>query len=127
MKYLASKLSFDQQFDIYDTSHAPYRKVKSILIKGRSNVRDPHTLIMLEGVITEVSDEDAELIAKDPLYAQYEQNGMMKLVNNKASARSAKNDLAQKDGAAQLTEADFKKKGLKPPKPVAKKGEDEDE
>lgn len=125
-KYIASKLSFDQRFDVHDTSHAPYRLVKTILVKGRSNVRNPHTLVMPEGVITEVSDEDAEIIAKDPLYAQYEKNGMMKLVNNKASARSAKKDLADKDGAAQLTEGDFKKRGQKPPKPVKKTdGDDE--
>jgi hypothetical protein len=119
-KYIASKLSFDQTFDLYDNKHPPYRKIKSILVKGRSNVRDPHTLVMPEGVITEISDEDAEIMERDPLYKQYEANGMMKLVNSKAGARSAKADLAEKDGAAQLTEKDYRKRGKTPPKAVQK-------
>ena len=125
-KYIASKLSFDQTFDLYDTSHSPYKRIKSILVKGRSNVRDPHTLVMPDGVITEISDEDAEILSRDPLYKQYESNGMMKLVNSKAGARSAKADLAEKDGAAQLTEKDYRKRGKTPPKAVREDGEEDD-
>lgn len=119
MKYIASKLSFDQKFDVYDTSKAPYRMTRSVLVKGRSNVRDPHTLVMPEGVITELEDVDAAVIANDPLYLAYERNGMMKLVNSKAGARSAKGDLADKDGAAQLTPKDFEKRGQPAPKSVS--------
>ena len=129
MKYIASKLSFDQSFDILTGDHAPYTTKKRILVKGRSNVRDPHTFLMPDGVITALTDEDAEIVAADPLYKQYEQNGMMKLVNSKAEARSAKSDLAKKDGAAQLTAADYEKRGLKSPVAVAEAhaGEDDDE
>lgn len=126
MKYIASKLSFHQSFDIMTGDRAPYVCVKSIIVKGRSNVRDPKTLVMPEGVITELTDKDAEIIANDPLYKQYEANGMMKLVSSKAGARSAKNDLADKDGAAQLTAEDYENRGLKPPKAV-KEDKDEDD
>lgn len=124
MKYIASKLSFDQTFDVYSKGSAPLVRIKRILVKGRSNVRDPHTLVMPEGVITEVDDADAEIIAKDPLYKQYEKNGMMKLVNSKVGARSAKADLAERDGAAQLTAKDYEMSGRTAPVAV-KHGEDD--
>lgn len=125
MRYIASKLSFNQTFDVYACGNAPRSRVKRVVVKGRSNVRDPNTLIMPEGVITEVSDEDAEIIAKHPLYKQYEQNGMMKLTTSKVGARSAKSDLAEKDGAAQLTEDDYKRAGRKAPKAVRKSSDDD--
>lgn len=124
MKYVASKLSFDQSFEFHKGGRAPYVTVKKIVVKGKSNVRDPKTFVMPDGVITEVTDEDAALIAADPLYKQYEQNGMMKLVSSKAGARSAKEDLGDKDGAAQLTAEDYTKRGLKPPTAV-KEADDE--
>ena len=127
MKYIASKLSFDQTFDVYAGGNAPRSRVRRVTVRGRSNVRDPHTLVMPEGVITELSDEDAEIVAKHPLYRQYEKNGMMKLTTSKVGARSAKGDLAAKDGAAQLTEADYKKAGRKAPKAVRKSADDDDD
>ena len=130
MKYIASKLSFDQTFDVYAGGNAPRSRVRRVTVRGRSNVRDPHTLVMPEGVITELSDEDAEIVAKHPLYKQYEKNGMMKLTTSKVGARSAKGDLAAKDGAAQLTEGDYKKAGRKSPQAVRKSdsdGSDDDE
>ena len=130
MKYIASKLSFDQTFDVYAGGNAPRSRVRRVTVNGRSNVRDPRTLVMPEGVITELSDEDAEIIAKHPLYRQYEKNGMMKLTTSKVGARSAKGDLAAKDGAAQLTEGDYKKAGRRAPQAVRKSdsdGSDDDE
>lgn len=125
MKYIASKLSFNQTFDVYAGGNAPRSRIKRVVVKGRSNVRDPHTLVMPEGVITGVSDEDAEIIAKHPLYKKYEKNGMMKLTTSKVGARSAKSDLAAKDGAAQLTEEDYKKAGREAPKAVKKSADDD--
>ena len=125
MKYIASKLSYDQSFVFY-TGTAPFAVSKVIVVKGGSNVRDPKTLVMPQGVITELSDEDAALIEADRLYKDFEKNGMMKLVNSKAGAKSAKKDLAEGDAASQLKESDYKKRGMKPPKAV-KKGEDEED
>ena len=125
MKYIASKLSFDQTFDVYAGGNAPRSRVKRVTVRGRSNVRDPHTLVMPEGVITELSDEDAEIIARHPLYKQYEKNGMMKLTTSKVGARSAKGDLAARDGAAQLTDEDYRKAGRKAPRAVRKSDNDD--
>lgn len=127
MKYIVSKLSFDQSFTIRTGNHAPYVTVKEITVKGRSNVRDPRTLVVPDGTVTEVSDEDAAIVLAHPLYKMYEKNGMMRVVNSKAGARSAKSDLAEKDGAAQLTEADYKKRGIAPPKSVAEVHQEEED
>ena len=129
MKYIASKLSYDQSFVFY-TGTAPFAVSKVIVVKGGSNVRDPKTLVMPQGVFNgqgyKLSDEDAALIEADRLYKDFEKNGMMKLVNSKAGAKSAKKDLAEGDAASQLKESDYKKRGMKPPKAV-KKGEDEED
>lgn len=122
MKYVASKLSYSQEFTFYAKAQGggPNIRVGGILVKGGSNVRDQHTLVLTgDGVITEVSDEDAARLAAHPVYRQYERAGAMKILGSRSDARKASGDLLEKDGSAQLTEKDFRKKGRKPPKAVA--------
>ena len=66
MKYIASKLSYDQSFVFY-TGTAPFAVEKVIVVKGGSNVRDPKTLVMPQGVITELSDEERKAYAVEEL------------------------------------------------------------
>ena len=131
MKYVVSKLSFGQEFSFYAPNEGggPAVKIGGILVKGGCNVRNEHSLVMTtDGVVTELSDEDAVRLAAHPVYQMYEKNGAMRLVGTRGDARSASGDLIEKDGSAQLTEKDFKKKGRKAPKAVAQaKAEEEEE
>ena len=130
MRYVASKLSFDQKFVFYAKGdvRAPAVEIGSVVVRGRQNVRDPHTLVMpTSGAITEVTDEDAARLVADPMFADYRKNGMMEILNTGGDAKRAAKDLAEKDGAAQLTESDFKKKGRRAPKAVRKSSEDTDD
>ena len=130
MKYVASKLSYGQEFTFYEPNKygGPNVRVGGIFVKGGCNVRDQHTLILpTDGVLTEISDEDAARLAAHPVFKMYEANGAMKILGSERDARRAAKDLFEKDGSAQLTEKDFKKKGRKPPKAVAQaKAEDEE-
>ena len=130
MKYVASKLSFAQEFTFYKRAEGggPNVRIGGITVKGGCNVRDQHTFILpSEGVITEISDEDAARLASHPVYRQYFKNGAMRILSSEGDAKRASKDLFEKDGSAQLTEKDFRKKGRKPPKAVAQaKAEEED-
>ena len=130
MKYVASKLSYGQEFTFYEknTGGGPNVRVGGIVVKGGCNVRDQHTLVLpTDGVLTEISDEDAARLAAHPVFKMYEANGAMKILGSERDARRAAKDLFEKDGSAQLTERDFKKKGRKPPKAVAQAKAEEEE
>lgn len=130
MKFVVSKLSYAQEFTFYapNGGNGPAQRIGGITVKGGCNVRDQRTLVMpTEGVITEVSDEDAERLATHPVFKQYLENGAMRIVGSSGDAGRAGKDLIEKDGSAQLTEKDFKRKGRKPPKAVAQAKADDEE
>lgn len=131
MKYVASKLSYQQEFTFYAPAQGggPAIRTGGITVKGGCNVRDEHTLVLpTDGVITEITDEEATLLASHPVFKMYERNGAMKIVASERDGRRAARDLFEKDGSAQLNEKDFRKKGRKPPKAVAQaKADDEEE
>lgn len=129
-KYIASKLSFNQDFPFYSktSDRTPSRRIGGVTILGGCNVRNEHTKILTtDGIITEVSDEDAARLAEHPLFKMYLKNGMMRIVSTRKDARKASADLDKKDGAAQLTKEDYKKAGRAAPKAVASIKPDEDE
>lgn len=130
MKYVASKLSYEQEFTFYapNAGGGPAIRTGGITVKGGCNVRDQHTLVLpTDGVLTEISDEDAERLAAHPVFKLYERNGAMKIVGSERDGRRAARDLFEKDGSAQLTEKDFRKKGRRPPKAVAQAKAEDDE
>ena len=58
MKYVASKLSYQQEFTFYAPAQGggPAIRTGGITVKGGCNVRDEHTLVLpTDGVITEIN------------------------------------------------------------------------
>ena len=79
---------------------------KVIHIAGGANVRDKNSIYTPIGAMTEVSEEDFELLKKDPTFAQMYKN---KYIVAKNDNRLDVRDNAPKDKSAQKTDEDFKK------------------
>ena len=93
MKYVASKLSYQQEFTFYAPAQGggPAIRIGGITVKGGCNVRDEHTLVLpTDGVITEITDEDAARLSSHPVFKMYERNGAMKIVSSERDGRGAR-------------------------------------
>lgn len=113
MPYITSTLSNSVNYAIYGKTAGGLPVIKKeIIIEGGSNVINklyatPH------GVVTQISDEDLELLEAHPLFRRHKEAGFMKV------SKSEKLDISsmeEKDTSAQLVDKDFTKKGKKAPK-----------
>lgn len=130
-------LSNSQKYVIYE----PFKKGDAVLkvakdthgnplvlnIEGGANVSK--NLITIEGVVTEVDKDLVERFRKEcELFALHEKNGFITV---KDVHRIDVRDMEKKDGSAQLTKSDYKKKGRKAPKTAmeanSETGGDDDE
>lgn len=125
MKLILSTLTEAQKVVV--TKKAPNGSlviVKSILIKGGANKVDRKTLVTPQGVVTELTDEDFELLKSTPFYERMEKRGHIRPVETKDAAEDTKKaGMEKQDGSAQKTEADF----AEGEKPKTGKPTDDDE
>lgn len=117
MPYIISTLSSNVTYAVYGkaTGGLPIVK-KEITVNGGTGVLNK-TFVTPNGVVTEVSDADLEILEAHPLFKRHKDNGFIKIVK---SPKVDTSNMAEKDSSAQLVEKDFTKKGKKAPK-VAKK------
>jgi tRNA A37 threonylcarbamoyladenosine dehydratase len=128
MNFVMSTLTNSVDYAVYAKVGDGVKTVtKIITVKGGSYRRDPKTLQMAQGVVTEVSDADLEILRQNPLFKQHEKNGEHIVVKSKKDASKAKKDGAPKDGSAQLTPEDYEKEGKEAPKTVKQANEDDSE
>lgn len=82
--------------------------VKRIHINGGANKIDRRTLVTPQGVVTELTDADFELLKQTDFYQRMEKRGHIRPVETKETAEDpAKAGMASKDNSAQKTEADY--------------------
>ena len=113
MSYITSTMSASVTYCVYAKTVGGLTKVvKEITINGGANVIDKH-FVTKEGVCTEVSEEDLELLQQNRTFQQHLKNGFLKI--QKRSGVDTKN-LEKEDNSAQLTKAKFEKQGRKAPK-----------
>lgn len=113
MPYVTSKMGAGVIYAIYGKTAGglPYIQ-KEIVVNGGSGVMNKN-LITPNGVVTSVSDEEAEMLKSNPLFKLHEANGYVKIHR---TAKTKTNDLKEKDNSAQKTAEDYQKKGKKAPK-----------
>lgn len=119
MPYVISSLSRDNVFAVYEKKSGNVLVVKkSILIKGGANVTNKKTLLMPNGVATEVSKEDLEILKENTGFKKFLERGFMKIMESgsKFKAQDEAEKMTEKDSSAQITEEDYKKKGKKAPR-----------
>lgn len=81
---------------------------KRISIKGGQGVIDRRTLITPEnGVVTEITAEQAERLKDHPVFKIHAANGFVRIVNSKPNEDKPVKDLETGDDSAQLTVDDF--------------------
>ncbi len=115
--FIISRASQDGEFIIWETSvNGKKSAKKSILIKGGAGVIDKSTMTTPNGVVTEISDEDWELLKEHSAFKRYVERGFMEAVKSEKPAKeNAKKKSSKKDGGVQLTPEDFEKRGQKAP------------
>ena len=121
MKMILSTLTAPQDVVITKKSESGALEiVKTITIKGGANVIDRRTLATPQGVVTELSDADFDLLKKTAFYQRMESRGYLRPVETKETAEDTKKaGMEKKDNSAQKTEEDFPDDDAKP---VSSKG-----
>lgn len=115
--FIVSRASQDNEYVIWGTTPNGTKLVKkTILIKGGANVMPKDSMTTPNGVITEVSEEDWELLKEHTAFKRHMERGFMEVMKEEKKARTAtKQKSEKKDGGAQLTPKDFEDKGQNPP------------
>lgn len=93
-----------------DNPDGVHRRIKGILIKGRSNTVDPITRTTIgPGVITEVSDKQLEFLRKDVVFQVHEKKGFITVIEKGTeSASKVVKNMEEKDKSAPKTPLDYK-------------------
>lgn len=116
MKYIVSRASQDNEYIVWETTPNGIKRVKkSVLIKGGANVIDKTTKTAPNGVITEVSDEDYELLAEHSAFQRHVERGFVEVMKEEKKAKETSKKKGKKDGGSQLTPEDFEERGQKAP------------
>lgn len=125
--YITSTMSADVAYPIYVESSLatdeknqkgrPAVSLGKIVIEGRANVASltvaAGKIVTPEGVQTIVEDDVLEQLRKNKVFVKHEQNGFIKVTKAQASIEKLVKDMTAKDGSAQPTEAEMKKRGKK--------------
>ena len=113
MPYITSTMGCGVNYAIYGKTAGGLPVIKKeITVNGGTGVINK-LFATPNGVVTEVSDADLELLEAHPLFQMHKEAGYIKVT--KTSKVDTAN-LEQKDKSAQLVEQDFTKKGKKAPK-----------
>lgn len=120
MPYILSTLTAGQDYTFYvkqDINEGINRVSKVITINGGANVADKHFLTK-DGILTEISDDNLELLQTHPVFQTHLKNGFVKIMksNSEKDVRKGKKDMSPKDNGAPLTPESFEKEGKKVPK-----------
>lgn len=116
MKMILSTLTSPQDVVLTKkTDNGALVIVKTITLKGGANVIDRHTLVTPQGVITELTDADFDLLKQTAFYKRMESRGFLRPVEAKETAEDTqKAGMEKKDNSAQKTEEDFPDEDAKP-------------
>lgn len=122
MKLILSTLTAPQTVALTKkTDNGSLIMVKTIEIKGGANVIDRKTLATPEGVVTELSDGDFELLKNTEFYQRMVERGHLRPVETRSAAEDTKKaGMKKRDKSAQKTDADFEKDS----RPIVGKGGD---
>lgn len=124
MPYIVSKASQDIEYPMWTTSRSgQHQAKKAVVIKGGANVINKKTLETPTGTVTEVTSEELEFLLSNSTFKRHVENGWLTVEKSESSAQKKAKSVdkdsegyTKKDGSAQLTPEDFKRRGQKPPK-----------
>lgn len=105
--HVYSKLATDVEYPEYMQGGADIPvKGKSVFIKGGAGVANKYLQTPL-GVHTEITEEEAEILNRHPVFKIHRDNGFVKIEKAKSDVEKVVADMGDKvDPSAPLTEAD---------------------
>ena len=117
MPYVISTLSSAQDYVFYDSRQDGATTIntekKRIHVEGGQGVVNRRTLIAPDnGVITEITDAEADMLKEHPVFKIHQENGFVRIANMKMVAQNAIKHLEKEDDSAQLTADDFGEPGM---------------
>jgi hypothetical protein len=110
MNYVFSTLSTPMYYTKHEngTSGEPV-EICRIFINGGANIADRRTLITPRGVVTEVSDQDLEVLKANKVFQMHMLNKFITIERHKEDANKVAKDMEPEDKSAPLTPAKVKK------------------
>lgn len=102
--YVHSTTSQTMVYPIYAGGTDKPIKIKEIRIEGRANVKTPMSIQTPTGAVTEVSDEDLELLKKNPAFQRHCERGFMRVMTD--GVLNTK-DMQKRDNCAQLNDEEY--------------------
>jgi hypothetical protein len=125
MKNIYSTLNTDVTYAVWQTNHGHNSIQKKVLVRGKAGVAAVGTgprVYTPMGVRTEVSDEDATLLAEHGIFKEHQKRGHVRIEDIAKDADKVAQKMEPDTGAAPQTPADVKKaaeeaakkSGLKP-------------
>lgn len=108
MYFIYSTLSRTMAYSFYGEPLNDVRPIiKTIRIEGGANVAKKN-LETPRGVVTRISDEDAELLSTNPVFLRHQKNGFVVMEKHqKDPEKVAAQHMESADNSAPLTDADF--------------------
>ena len=107
--YVYSTLSSPVTYVIYAPKIATQMEnvaAHRITINGGANIAN-NVLYTPKGIATSVSDEDIEMLEKDPVFIQHKKNGFVTVSKSRKDADIVARDMKEKDSSAPVTPEDF--------------------
>lgn len=110
MPYVASTLSSDNSYTGFHSEHSegskiarPAKATISVLIRGGANVAGKlHTP---EGVVTKVSEAEANFLRSNRVFKMHLENGHVRIFESEVAPEIAAKDMTDRDESAPLNEA----------------------
>ena len=103
--YIHSTTSQPMEYPIYAGGTNTPTKIKDIRINGCANVVNPATLVTPTGAVTEVSDEDLELLKKNPSFQRHVSKGFMRVMTDEPNLNTT--DMQKGDKCRQLNDYEY--------------------
>lgn len=116
MKYVFSTLTAANHYTVWEDGGADLKILqREIRIEGGAGLANKHFMTP-RGVMTKVSDEDYELLQKDPCFAVHVKNGFITVADAPEDPEKVAADLGSRDGGAPDTPESLELEGLPVPK-----------
>jgi hypothetical protein len=107
-KHVISTLGADVKYTRWVNSAGLNTVEKAVLVRGGAGVTNK-ALITPDGVRTEVSDEDAEFLAQDPMFKFHQERGHVKIVSMARDPDDVAQSMEKDDGTRPRNEKDVEK------------------
>ena len=115
MPHVASTLTADNKYVEYVEGGADMQiPAREVLIKGGIGIPDRNLVTPTGAILTEVTDEEAKILANNAVFKMHERNGYVQILGKKADGDKIASGMVTRDGSAPLTPSHFSEKNDDP-------------